>query len=65
MDLVGTLITKVDTYTRGIMLLEVMWKVVEAMIDTLIKTVVQFHDVLHEFCAGMGTEAAIMELKSI
>ena len=36
---------------------------VEAMIDTCIKKVVQFQDVLHIFCAGRGTGTAIMELK--
>ena len=49
--------------TWGIGLLEVVWKVVEAVIDTRIKSVVQFHDVLHWFCAGRGAGTAIMELK--
>ena len=31
--------------------MDVVWKVVEAVIDTRTKTVVQFHDVLHGFCA--------------
>ena len=44
-------------------LLEVIWKVVEAVIDTWIKTVVQFHDVLHRFFSGRGARTAIMELK--
>ena len=33
------------------------------MIYTRIKTVVQFHDVLHEFRAGRGTGTAIMDTK--
>ena len=44
-------------------LMEVMWKVVEAVIYIRIKIVVQFHDVLHMFCAGTGTGIAIMEIK--
>ena len=57
------IITKCNTDTWGIRLLEVVWKVVEAVIDTRINTVVQFHDVLHGFCAGRGTGTSIMELK--
>ena len=48
------LIPKVNTDNRGIGLAEVVWKVVEAVIDTCIKTVVKFHDVLHGFRAGWG-----------
>ena len=33
------------------------------MIDTQIKSVVQFHDVLHGFFAGRVTKTDIMELK--
>ena len=33
------------------------------MINTWIKTVLQFHDVLHGFFAGRGKGTAIMELK--
>ena len=47
--------------TWGIGILEVVWKVVEAVIDTWIKSVVQFYDVMHCFCAGRGT--AITDLK--
>ena len=57
------LIPKVNTDTWGIGLLEVLWKVVEAVIGTRIKSVVQFHDFLHVFCAGRGKGNAIMEFK--
>ena len=57
------LIQKGSTYTWGIGILEVMWKVVEAVIYTRIKTVVQFHDVLHGFRAGRGAGTTITELK--
>ena len=43
-------------------MLEVMWKVVEGFIDTLVKSEVQFHDVLHGFHAGRGKGTAIMDL---
>ena len=46
--------------TQGIDLLEVVWKLVEAVIDTRIKPVVQFHDVFHRFSAGRGAGTAIM-----
>ena len=45
--------------------MEIVWKVVEVMIYNHIKTVVQFHDFLHRFCAGRGTGTAIMELKIV
>ena len=44
-------------------MIEVLWKVLEAIIYTRIKKVVTFHDVLHKFCASRGTGTAIMELK--
>ena len=47
----------------GIRILEVVWKVVEAVIDTRIKSVVQFYNVLHRFCAGGGAGTAILEIK--
>ena len=52
---------KDNTGTQGIGLLEVLWKVREAVIDTCIKKAVKFHDALHEFCVGKGTGTAIME----
>ena len=45
--------------------MEIVWKVVEVMIYNHIKTVVQFHDFLHGFCAGRGAGTAIMELKIV
>ena len=52
-----------NTYTRGIGLMKVVWIMVEAVIDTRIIIVVQFHDILHGFCAGKATWNAIMEIK--
>ena len=57
------LILKVNADTWGIGILEVFWKVVEVVINTRIKSVVQIHDVLHRFHAGRGEWTAIMELK--
>ena len=56
------LLPKDNAGTRSIELLEVLWKVAEAIIDTWIKTTVMFNDVLHGFrtCRGTGTD--IMEL---
>ena len=44
-------------------MLEVVWKVMEAVIDARIKIVVQFHDVLHGFCTGRDAGTVIIELK--
>ena len=43
------LIPKDNTYNQGIGLLEVLWKVVDAIIDKHINKAVTFHDVLHGF----------------
>ena len=59
------MIPKLNADTQGIRLIEVVWKVAEAVIDTLIKSVVQFHDVLHGFCAERGTRTFIMDLRLV
>ena len=41
------LFTKGNVETRGIGLIEVLWKVVTSIIDTRIKMVVVFQDILH------------------
>ena len=56
------LIPKGNTYTRGIGLLEWMWKVGEKTTDTNLRAIVCLHDVLHEFRAGMGTGMATLEM---
>ena len=56
-------IPKGNADTPGVGLLEVAWKVVEALIDTRIKAVVQFHYVLHKFHARGVKGKAIMDLK--
>ena len=57
------LIPKGITNTRGIGLLETLWKVVEALIDTRLRASLQFHYVLHGFRAGIGMGTAIIKLK--
>ena len=59
------LITKGNSDTPGIGMLEVFWRVVEAVIDTPIKSLVQFHDVLHGVFAGGGEGTANMQLKLV
>ena len=54
------LILKVNVHNWGIGLLEVVWKVVEAVIDIWIKSVVQSQNVLHGFCAERGSGTDIM-----
>ena len=51
------------TDTQCIGLLETMWKVVEALIDTRLFSIMQIHDVLHGFRDGRGTGSAITKLK--
>ena len=57
------LIPKGTIDTTGIGLLETLWKVVEAMIDTCLQASLQMHNVIHRFRDGIGTGTAIMELK--
>ena len=49
--------------TWGIVLLDVVFNVVEAVIDPRIKSVVQFNNVIHGFFVGSGAGTTIMELK--
>ena len=51
-DLVCTvlvLIPKGTMNTRGIGLLDTLWKVIEALIDTRLRASLQFHDVIYGF----------------
>ena len=51
------------TDTGGIRLLETLWKVVEALIDTRLRASLQMYNVLNGFSARRGTGTSIMELK--
>ena len=48
---------------RGSGLLQVICKLAEEVIDTIIKAVAEFHDVLLGFGAGRGMGMVILELK--
>ena len=56
------LIPKGATYTIGIVLLDTLWKVVEALVDTRLRASLQMHDILHMFRARRGMRTAIIEL---
>ena len=49
---------------RGIGLLEVLWKVLEKVLDALLSTI-ELHDALHGFRAGRGCGTGIMEAKLV
>ena len=57
------LILKGKADTQGIGLLEFVWKLTELVINTRIKSAVDFHDVLHGFRAGRRRGTSILELK--
>ena len=54
---------KGTTEKRGIELLETLWKVVEALINTRLISSLHFHNVPHRFRSGIWTGKAIMDLK--
>ena len=56
------LITKGTTNRRDIVMLETLWKVVEALIDTGLRESLQFHESLHSFSTGRGMGAVMMDL---
>ena len=51
--------------TQSIGLLEFLWKVVEAIIETCLRVSVCLHDILHGFHEGRGTGMAILELNLV
>ena len=57
------LIPKGNTDTRGIGLLELLWKVAEEITDTLLRASVRLHDFLYIFRTGRGTGTTILQLK--
>ena len=59
------LVPKGTTDTRGIGLLETLWKVVEALIYTRLIASIQFHDVIHRFWEERGMGTAIMDLNIV
>ena len=57
------LITKGKNDYRGIGLVEVMWKVVAAVLNRWLTVSITFHHFLHGFWAGRGTGTATVEAK--
>ena len=57
------LITKRKTEYRGIGLVELMWKVVAAIINCRFTASITYHDFLHGFRAGHGTGTTTLEAK--
>ena len=57
------LITKGNTYTQGIGLLETLWKVMEDIINTRLQSSIHFHNFLYGFCARRGTGTVTKELE--
>ena len=43
--------------------MEKLWNVVQEIIDTCLRESIIFHDVIHGFRTGRGTETAILEFK--
>ena len=54
------LIPKGNTDTRGIRLLETLWKLVEALINTRLRASLHMHNVLHWFRSKRQTGTAVM-----
>ena len=57
------LIPKGGKYYCGIGLVEVMWKVVEAVLNLLLMASITFYNFLHGFRAGRGAGTYILEAK--
>ena len=49
----------------GIGLVEVLWKVVEVIINLLLTASITFHNVLYSLRAGFGTGTATLEVKML
>ena len=60
---VVVLITKKKKDYRGIGLVEVMWKVVAAILKRRFTDSITYHNVLHGFWASSGTDTATLEAK--
>ena len=52
-------------YYHGLGLVEIMWKLVVAILNCRLTASITFHDFLHGFLAGRGTGIATLEAKLI
>ena len=59
------LIPKGNKCYQGIVIVEVMWKVVADILNFRLAASITFHDFLHGFRAGCGTGTATLEAKLI
>ena len=57
------LINKGEKYYRGIGLVEVMWKVLAAILNLRLTSSITFHEFVHGFRAGCGTGTATLKAK--
>ena len=55
------LITKGGGGYRGIVLVEVIWKVCAPIVNNILQSTITLHDALHGFRMGRGTGTAIVE----
>ena len=55
-------ISNLNMHTPGISLLKVLWKFFKYVIETWVKTDMQFHDVLHGFHTRQGIGTTTMEI---
>ena len=55
------LIPKGNGYSRGIGLVEVLWKTVSGVINRHIRVEVHFHHLLHDFWEGRGARTVSLE----
>ena len=60
---VVVLITKGKGYYRGIGLVEVMWKVVAEILKRRLTASINYHNLLHGFWVGCGTDTTTLEAK--
>jgi hypothetical protein len=58
------LLPKEDGSSRGIGLMDVIWKLITSIIDARLKGSIDFHDSLHGFRTGRGTGTAIISSTS-
>ena len=54
---------KGNTNTQGVILMETVWKVVEEIIDTRLREIISFHNILHDISMWKGMRRAILNLE--
>ena len=59
------IIPKGDGTSRGTRLIETCWKIIFTIIFNIFTLAITFHEVLHGFRSGLGTNTEIMEVTLI